>query len=78
MKDLVFRSWGGEAVGWSKWLPAPCKWWADIGYEGRAMLEEGEVVGYGKLQLAYLTDHEIASANGALMSERAMMAAAMC
>lgn len=64
-------------MGWSRWLPAPLIWWRQIGHEGRAMLEAGETVGYGKVQLAYLSEHEAVSANGEIMGERALMAAAM-
>ena len=65
-------------MGWSKWLPAPLAWWRDIGHEGRAMLEEGEMVGYGRVQLAYLTENEVSAANGEVLTERNRMMAAMC
>lgn len=64
-------------MGWSRWLPAPCAWWGAVGHEGRAMLEAGELVGYGVLQLAYLTEAEATAANGETLSERGRMGAAM-
>ena len=77
MKDLYFRSWAGERFGWSRWLPGPCAWWSNLTVGDRIMLESGEVVGFGKLQLAYLTETEAAEANGEVMSERSRMACAM-
>ena len=79
MKDLYFRSYAGsELGGWSRWLPAPCAWWGKLTEGDRIMLEEGETVGFGKLQLAYLTEMEASEANGEVMSERSRMLAAMC
>jgi hypothetical protein len=71
MKDLYFRSYAGEALGgWSRWLPAPCAWWGKLTEGDRIMLEEGELVGFGRLQLGYMTDLEVEWANGEVMVER--------
>lgn len=78
MKGLLyFRAYGGEEVGWSRWLLAPERDWMLFELGDRIALAEGErVLVRGGLQYAVLGSGEVDRENAETAADRERLAAA--